>query len=300
MPIKIVGEPIKITRFKTGLYLFDRAFMNAKGDVGLPLGTIISIAGHPGVGKSTSVYSLSGMIAKEIGMDISLADFEGFDSDYLLDILEFNGFDGNLSLIQKDKDVDALSELLVQIKSDQYGIGIIDSVGAIAPTSEQEGELEEANMGRRAFLMGQFCRSAINHLRKTSKNVFAINHLNPDFGGFGFNMPGGQQLKFLSGITIRISKGKIFEDDGSFIVKGAVKKNKFGVGKRTFELFILSGKGIHKGLTAMWDCLRLEKVEYSRTIKIDGKSVGYVKDFIQSAHDKDDEAFQPFIDLLND
>jgi len=295
MDIEIIGEPVFIHRVNTGLYTLDRACINTRGDIGFPVGTIIQFAGSTGVGKSTSVYSLSGMLANMLETNISLADFEGFDAEYLLDVLKAQGYKGKLHLIQKETDEDALGELIEDIKSEKYGMGIVDSVGAISPISEKESDLGEANMGRRAFLTNQFSRKMMSHLRYNKKNVFMINHLHADMGGFGMRSPGGTTMKYLFGINVRMKRAETY-DDGSFVVVGNVRKNKFGLGKRNFFLFILAGKGIHKGLTAVWDSIILKKATLSRTVKIGEKSYGYMKDIISKADDE--ELFQDFYELL--
>ena len=299
MPIEFVGNPLKIYRYITGLYTFDRACLNARGDVGFPIGSIITLAGPTGCGKSTTVYSLAGMMGKHLEQSISLADFEGYDVQYLEDILTDKDYSGKVNLIQKDTTEEALKEIELTIKTDEYGIGILDSIAAISPFAEMESELGEADWGRRAKLLAKFSRRLMQYLRLNKKNVFAINHVHPNMSGFGTTTPGGQTIKYLSGVEIRMKKIEEF-DDGSFVVTGKIRKNKFGIGQRVFFLFMLSGKGIHTGLTALQDCLVLEKAEKQRTIKINGESLGYMKDFIQSAHDGDDKAFQPFIKLLND
>lgn len=294
--INIIGEPVFIHREITGLYTLDRACINAKGDLGFPVGTIVQIAGSTGVGKSTSVYSISGMLSNALQKNIALADFEGFDAGYLVDVLTHAGYTGDLLLIQKETDEDALDELVRSIKSEQYGIGIVDSIGAISPIAEKEGDLGEANMGRRAFLTNQFSRKVMSYLRENKKGVFIINHLHPSIGRqFGMVTPGGMTLKYLVGIDIRMKRADAF-DDGSFVVAGKVKKNKFGLGESTFFLFCLSGRGVHKGLTAVYDCIVTKRATLSRVVKMDDVSYGYMKDIIMKADDE--EFFQPFYEKL--
>ena len=84
MPINIIGDAPTIKRLETGLYSFDRSFENRKGDIGFPLGKGIEVFGATNTGKSTIVYGLAGIIASFQKRNISLADLEGFDPDFLI------------------------------------------------------------------------------------------------------------------------------------------------------------------------------------------------------------------------
>jgi KaiC/GvpD/RAD55 family RecA-like ATPase len=79
MTINIKGDAPSITRLETGLYSFDRAFENRKGEIGFPLGKGVEVFGATNTGKSTIVYGLAGMIASAQERFIALADLEGFD-----------------------------------------------------------------------------------------------------------------------------------------------------------------------------------------------------------------------------
>ena len=255
-------------------------------------------------GKSTITYGLAGIVAKSIGKDIALADFEGFDPKFLETVLATSGFDSNIYCIQEEDDEDALDKLLSSLREKKYGVGILDSIGAISPVSEAEGELGEANMGRRAFLMAQFSRKALKIMRSDdSKTIFMINHAYPKIGGRGLDTPGGEVKKYLASIRIAIKrkyiKGKYEEfPDGSYIIEGTVVKNRWGLKDKVFNLFVLSGKGIHLGLTAMYDAINLGLVTRGKTIKIDERSFGTMKEVVRQAHDGNDDFFNPFIEIV--
>ena len=303
--VNILGASVPVQRINTGLYSFDHAFINREGDVGFPIGKGVEIYGNTFVGKSTITYGLAGIVAKETGKDIALADFEGFDPKFLQTVLVNAGFDGNINCIQKKEDEEALEELLVCLRDKQYGVGILDSIGAISPVSEAEGELGEANMGRRAFLMAQFTRKALKIMRsEEQKTIFMINHAYPRIGGRGLDTPGGEVKKYLTSIRIAIKrkylKGSYVEyPDGSYVIEGTVVKNRWGLKDKTFNLFVLSGKGIHFGLTAMYDCIALGLAKKDRTVKIMQNkkfdtSLGTMKEIVEKAHAGDTEFFEIF------
>lgn len=245
------------------------------------------------------------MVAKAVGKDIALADFEGFDPKFLQTVLATAGFDGNIYCIQEEEDEEAMDMLLSKLKDKKYGVGIVDSIGAISPVSEAEGDLGEANMGRRAFLMAQFTRKALKIMRsEDSKTIFMINHAYPRIGGRGMDTPGGEVKKYLSSIRISVKRKYLknkYEEypDGSYIIEGTVVKNRWGLKDKVFNLFVLSGKGIHIGLTSMYDAISLGLAEKGRTIKIGDSSFGTMKEIVRQAHEGNDDLFIPFQDILS-
>jgi RecA/RadA recombinase len=305
MTINILGDAPKITRQVTGLYSFDRAFVNANGDIGFPIGIGAEIFGATHIGKSTLTYGLAGIIANAQEKNIALADFEGFDPDFLISVLNNVKFSGNVQYLQNKDDEVTLDSLIVYLYKDDYSVGILDSVGSISPIAEATGDLGDANMGRRAFLMAQFSRKGVHLLReKPGKTIFVINHYYPTIGGRGGDTPGGEVKKFLLSVRIHVKrkfvKGKYEEyPDGSYIIEGIVKKNRWGLKDKTFNLFVLAGKGIHLGLTAMYDCVALKKATKDKVIKIGDKSFGHLKDIVEQAQQGNDAFFMPFFEALN-
>jgi RecA/RadA recombinase len=304
--VTILGASVPVQRILTGLYSFDHAFINREGDIGFPIGKGVEIYGNNFTGKSTITYGLAGIVGKHTQKDIVLADLEGFDPKFLQTVLATSGFDGNIFCIQEEEDEEALDTLLSTLRGKKYGVGIVDSIGAISPVSEAEGDLGEANMGRRAFLMAQFTRKALKLMRSEEpKTIFMVNHAYPKIGGRGLDTPGGEVKKYLSSIRIAVKrkyiKGRYEEyPDGSYIIEGTVVKNRWGLKEKVFNLFVLSGKGIHLGLTAMYDCINLGLAKRDRTIKIGDNSFGTMKECVQQAHNGNDDFFDLFVLCLAD
>jgi len=299
MSITIIGDTPKIKRIVTGLYSFDQAFRNAKGDIGFPVGTVTEISGPTFCGKSTLTFGLSGMIANVYETNIALADFEGFDPEFLVTVLEQSCFTGKINVIQKDNDEKTLDALLDILDKKDYGVGILDSVGAISPVSELSGDLGEANMGRRAKLMAQFSRKAMHMLRFSNKSLFMINHVHPNIGFMGTSTPGGETLKYLSAVRIKMKRKEEMKDQ-SYAIEGKVTKNRFGYKDRLFYVVMLSGIGIHPGLTAMYDCTVLKLAEKTNGwMKINGTNLGREAAFYKSAHAGDNTVFEPFYELIH-
>jgi len=306
MSINIIGDTVNVDRLETGLWSFDRAFENQKGEIGFPLGKGVEVFGPTNCGKSTIVYGLSGIIASKQEKFIALADLETFDPDFLKTVLNNSEFDGTVQYIQEENDEDALDKLIVFMRDNDYGVGILDSIGAISPISEQKGSIGEANMGRRAMILAQFTRKCLKLLRRSNApTIFMINHEYPRIGGMGSNTPGGEVKKYLASIRIKVKrvwfKGKYEEyPDGSYVINGKVIKNRWGYKDREFYLFVLAGKGIHKGLTAMYDGMRLGLVGRKRVVSIGDQKFGYLKNIVQEAQNGNEEFFEPFYKVLRD
>lgn len=303
MTINLIGNAAPVRRLITGLHSFDRAFENKDGDIGMPLGKGWELFGANHVGKSTVVYGLAGMVAHSEENGIVLADFEGFDQDFFKVVLSSAGFSGDVQDIHEEEDEEALDLLVSYLKEGEYSVGILDSIGAISPIAEAQGDLGAVPMGRRAFLMAQLARKCLKLVRrpKGDKNIFMVNHAYPKMGGRGKTTPGGQVKNYLATVRIELKrvylKGKYLEfPDGSYVVQGKVVKNRWGFKNREFKLFVLAGTGIHLGMTALWDGIDLGvvKMKTMRSVKIGDVSYGAMRKIIQEAHDKNDDFFEPF------
>jgi recombination protein RecA len=304
MNIKITGYTPKFRRVITGWKSFDFALAD-QDEAGFPLGQAIEIYGPNGIGKSTFVHSLSFQLANATDSNIALVDLEGVNVKLLTANAELHNYDGEFHILRGDKDETTLSDLLSCLRTKKYSVGIVDAVGSISPVAEVEGDLGDANMGRRAILMAQFSRK-INHilLNNPDKSAILINHQSQRIGGIGTITPGGETKKFIASIRIQLTRAwyKKKEEvlpDGSYVIQGLIIKNRWGLENRKFYAFVLAGKGIHTGLTAMYDGMMAGIVTRDRTIKLGDRNFGYWKNVIDPAQNGDKEFYQPFIDALN-
>lgn len=296
--IEFEGSYQRLHRVITGCYSFDKAFGNDKED-GFPVKAMCEISGPTGIGKSTVTYWLSAKIASDLKANIAFADLETLDYDYLSILLTNAGYSGKVKFAEGETDGDIVDNLVDIMKLDEYGVGILDSLGAISPVAEVESSSEAANMGRRAKLAAQFSRKLIKAFRDKDKPSVVIftNHMLPiiSLGGKGMVTSGGNVKNYLSGTQMRLSR-KEETDDGSYMLEGKVTKNRFGYHNKKFLIFSVAGFGVHTGLTAVKECKLLGYVPQKGTIKLDGKSYGFFNSMIKKHEDK--ELFQPFIDAL--
>lgn len=295
--VKTTGKPAKTGRLETGWWSFDRSFVGRTGRIGLPLYLIVEIHGPKGSGKTTLASSLASKIRQN--GTVEYCDLETQDSNYISTIMENQGFTGTIDWVSEDRDEDVLDKLAALMGNEETSAGILDSIGAISPIAERESSLADANMGRRAKLMAAFTRKVTNQLRnrESPASLFMLNHQLAAIGWSGTITPGGTVKDFMDGVKLKIKMDEKF-DDGSYTLKLMVEKNRMGKSLLESHLFMLSGMGVHTGMTAVIDCINLKLAEVKRTISLDGKSFGYIKTMINYADTGDPEPFLPFIKAL--
>lgn len=299
MPATITGNFKNIRRVQTGFYSLDRVFANDKGDLGVPVGVGYEIFGLSGIGKSTFTISLSGILGRELEKNVVMAALEDFEGPLLLRLLNSVNFSGNLHITEKKNDEDNLYDVVSYLNKPEYAIGIVDSLGAISPISEQAGDIGEANMGRRAMVVAQFTRKCLPLLRpdESIKTVFLLNHYYPKIGTRGYDTPAGEVKKFITTIRILLRRLEEFPD-GSYALEGEIKKNRWGFNGRKFYVFVLVGRGLHRGLSAMLDGIIMKKVTRKSVIKIGGENMGRMASIVKIAKSGDEAFFEPFYAVL--
>lgn len=312
---KVIGQALQVRRVLTGWDSFDRAFNIDRECIGVPVGTGIEFYGQTHTGKSTFVYSLAGKLSvqDEKKRGVVLCDLEGFDPRFAEGVLSAQGMTDEQVLricdgttykktdLSNATDEQLLGELVDYLATGEFAVGVHDSIGAISPISEREGEFGEANMGRRAFIMAQVTRAVTSRvLRQENAPTFiATNHYYPVMAQKNWDTPGGQVKNYMLTVRIRLQQLKANRyEDGSYLLKGIVDKNRYGGGRdeNEFEVFIQSGHGVHDGLTAVNDCVNAGIAEKTTVIKLNGKSYGYFSQ-LRERHD-DPELFIPFLKEL--
>ncbi len=309
--VTIIGDYPNLLRKRTGLFSLDMALGN-RGYYGLPMRSIIEIYGHPNAGKSTLSYYLSAKSA-ETGQ-IVVCDLEMLDRDYIATVMDASGFHDTVRLVdvvEKKKPVPherMLTVLADSLYDEEVGAVILDSVGAIQPLAEREGDFGEAFMGKRAKLVAQVVRSLSNALaiKDRPSSAFIINHVHGIMGGKGHTTAGGETLKYHATVRMMLWTDTIWRESSEsdspvlgFQVGGQVEKLRFGGRGDKFKFFIIPGYGIHIGASAMFDCFDLELADQWNTVKIGTKSLGYIrKDLLTYAADGKHRKFDPFLELL--
>lgn len=303
MAINFLGDEYPVMpRIQTGFWSLDRSLSSDKThrEIGWPLRTMSEIFGPPGLGKTTFCLSIGGIIASKLGGNIAVCPIDNLDRDIANTILSHVGFAGDMHFSFKDTDeksVEGLLDLHWEEKENNIAFALLDSLASISPISEREGDVGDANMGRRAKIAATMSRK-VNHnlkMRTTPSVFFFTNHVHQNIGFVGSTTAGGVTAKYMSQIRIKLKSVDDF-DEGT-VLEGKVEKFNFGPDKRSFHVLMIGGEGLHLGLSAMFDCIYTKRATAEKVVKMDGKSYGRVNKIIEERNDED--LFKPFVQMLN-
>ena len=244
----------------------------ALGVGGVPRGRVVEIYGPESSGKTTLTLSIISQAQKKGGAAAFIDAENAFDPAYAEKIgvnLE------ELLISQPDSAEQALSIAETLVRSNAVDVVVIDSVAALVPRAEIEGEMGDPQMGLQARLMSQALRKLSSSINKSKTCVIFINQIREKIGvmfGNPETTPGGRALKFYSSVRLDIRRTEYIKSQDKVIgsrVRVKVVKNKVAAPFRQAELEIMYDRGIY------WEASVLETAAEHNIVKREGAWFSY-------------------------
>jgi recombination protein RecA len=290
----------KVPSISTGAFTLNLAL----GIGGVPRGRVVEIFGPESSGKTTLMLHIVANAQKAGGTCAFIDTEHALDPGYAAKI----GVDlDNLLVSQPDSGEEALNICEALVKSGELDVVVLDSVAALAPKAELEGEMGQSHVGLQARLMSQALRKLTGSINKSKTCVLFTNQIREKVGvmfGSPETTPGGRALKFYASVRLDIRRLNNIKDSAGATIgsrtKVKVVKNKVAPPFTEAEFDILYAEGISWEGSILDAAMEMNLLEKRGSwLALDGKQLGQGRDTVRDMLRGNLPMQQELIDKIN-